>query len=460
MGFIVEVFSLKVLLVLVGLVLAVARLCIAFLKIPTILGLSGLRSLPKFIFVFSASLNIINLLFLIIGIPVLVVAVVELSFGDFLIYAALQLQFVGEVEVNCKQEVAGPENPDKEIAERFTSELLASLDKNASDFWTSMRPYFLAYVARGPAARSSSLKTFEEQYFWSKISAHWEQNGAWLDLESPEIWTRRVNACRLTYGWNESVEDAQICKGIIHYVKNSLADRFSVAAMKGDSAVVGNNPFKHFLWEFFEHMIAQRKLIEKDGVQNELEVVERRDLSGHGQVKLCLDEIASTKSDHKVDGAQLQEQAVGTLLGARFPFACQTSKAKEELDHIANQHVLDDAASGEVDPGESKQLDEAKLTFFSMVFCDRSNGGPKLMCMDPSQPQMEMPIIPVEPSDLATQALRDSEEDWASNVPSALVDFDIEMGVAPEALLLREVLVVDEPQSIEIDSTGKTLCCW
>merc|ERR1712014_281436 len=120
-----------------------------------------------------------------------------------------------------------------EIGVGFMDQVLTSLDKAASEFWASIRPYFLAYVARGPAMALPSFTSPADKYFWGKSCAHWEQSGTWLDLDSPEAWRRHVNACGCAYGRNEPIKDVQVRQNVVDYVRNSLGnDRFSDAAMK------------------------------------------------------------------------------------------------------------------------------------------------------------------------------------------------------------------------------------
>jgi len=214
----------------------------------------------------------------------LMVALRDIKFDDFLIYAGVLLQYVGEVETNFNEEIESPGHPDEVIANGFTSKLLVSLDKTASEFWASMRPYFLAYVLRGPAMATSSLKSFAQKYSWGKSSAHWEQGISWLDLDLPEVWRRHVNICGIADGQNESVKEAHMSKNVIDYVRNCLENqRFSDAAMKGDDAKVGKNPYKHFMWEVFEQVSIERARVERTrhgGEEFELRHVE--DCCEHG----------------------------------------------------------------------------------------------------------------------------------------------------------------------------------
>merc|ERR1712187_391130 len=126
-------------------------------------------------YVFAVALNMVNLFFVLIGIPVLVAAFRDMRFDCLVMYAQLLLQYVSEVEVNFKKGVESPRHPDKEIGNGFTDQVLGSLDKAASEFWASIRPYFLAYVARGPAMATPSFTSPVDKYFWGNSSAHWEQ---------------------------------------------------------------------------------------------------------------------------------------------------------------------------------------------------------------------------------------------------------------------------------------------
>merc|ERR1712187_704312 len=112
---------------------------------------------------------------------------------------------------------------------------------------------------------TSSLNTIVQKYYWGKSSSYWEQGVAWLDFDLPEVWRRQVNVCGIAYGRNEPVKEAQVCKNVIDYVRASLGiNRFSDAAMKGGTANVGKNPFKHFMWAMFEEMVIERALIERN----------------------------------------------------------------------------------------------------------------------------------------------------------------------------------------------------
>jgi len=207
-------------------------------------------------------INLTNLVFVFVGLQVLLAAIRDVRFDAFLIYAAMLVQYVSELEANFNKGQESPAHPDKEIADGFASEMLDSLDKEASEFWRSMRPYFLAYVARGPALGKLSFTSPVERYIWGKSSSRWEDRKAWLDLDLSEAWRRRSYACAA--GSNDQETDAQMCKNVLSYVKESLAnDRFSDAAAMGVGATFGGSPLKHFFWEVLETTKKERAFIDK-----------------------------------------------------------------------------------------------------------------------------------------------------------------------------------------------------
>merc|ERR1712187_244264 len=68
-----EDYNLKILLTIVGLVLACVRLCIIIVKNLTTFVFMGLPSVPRLLLVFTAALNVVNLVFVVVGIPVVLV---------------------------------------------------------------------------------------------------------------------------------------------------------------------------------------------------------------------------------------------------------------------------------------------------------------------------------------------------------------------------------------------------
>jgi hypothetical protein len=276
-------FDLKLLLAIAGLVFPLVRLFISILQILlSCASCMSLRSiLEKFILVVTVSINLMNFVFIFIGIPVLVMSIEDVDFGAFMLFLTVTLQYIGEFEAGFKKCNDSPAHPDTVISESFTENLLTSLDHNASEFWQSMRPFFLAFILRGPKIAPPSFASPVEKYYWGISSEHFEKKDgedsmqdnygtpSYTWLESSETWRRSG-----PYSRNELEEKQEISQRVHHYMKNVVErETFSDAAVC-EFTEPGTFFSTHFMWEMYERISSERATVEKVTDLPELEEAE------------------------------------------------------------------------------------------------------------------------------------------------------------------------------------------
>merc|ERR1719446_911802 len=108
-----DIMDLKLALVLVGLMLSLVRLliCLGEFVLPRIPE----RAFPCFLKVLTGLtvvINLTNLVFVFVGLPVLLAAIRDVRFDTFLIYEAVLVQYVSELEANFNKGQESPAHPD------------------------------------------------------------------------------------------------------------------------------------------------------------------------------------------------------------------------------------------------------------------------------------------------------------------------------------------------------------